>query len=59
MKPGEILQDPDFHTLPHIERLKVLWKVDPEYRKLHPTERWKVVKSIPTPPPQKRQEASE
>jgi hypothetical protein len=52
VKPEDVLSDPDFHGLPHIERLKVLYKLDPEYRRLHPRERWKVVKMIPTPPPQ-------
>jgi hypothetical protein len=49
-----VLTDPDFHALPDIERLKVLYHLDPEYRRLHPSERWKVIKLAPltpTPPP--------
>jgi hypothetical protein len=48
---GYVLRDPKFHALPDIDRLKVLYEIDPEYRKLHPEERWKVVHMIPTPPP--------
>ena len=56
MKPEDVLRDPDFHSLVDIERLKVLWKCDPEYRRLHPKERWKVITSlpklpVPSPPP--------
>ena len=59
MKLKQVFTDPDFHALPHIERLKVLYKLDPEYRKLHPVERWKVVTSIPTPPTPKINTAKE
>jgi hypothetical protein len=48
---AHVLKDPEFHALPHVERLKVLYEIDPEYRKLHPQERWKAVAMIPTPPP--------
>lgn len=51
LTPSEVLTDSDFHALPEIERLKVLYRIDPEYRRLHPRERWKVACSIPTPPP--------
>lgn len=49
--PSQVLSDPDFHTLPPIERLKVLYHIDPDYRKLHPRERWKVVNMVPPPAP--------
>lgn len=48
--PGDVLTDPDFHALPEIEKLKVLYQIDPDYRRLHPRERWKVVNMIPKPP---------
>lgn len=50
MTPSDVLRDPDFHALSEIERLKVLYKIDPDYRKMHPKERWKVVNMIPKPP---------
>lgn len=50
MNPSDVLTDPDFHALPDIERLKVLYTIDPDYRRLHPQERWKVIKMIPRPP---------
>lgn len=49
MTPFDVLHDPDFHALPDIERLKVLYKIDPDYRRMHPRERWKVVNMMPTP----------
>lgn len=55
MDIGDILSDPDFHALPEIERLKVLYQLDPDYRRLHPRERWKVVELaplMPSPPPE-------
>jgi hypothetical protein len=56
---SHILKDPEFHALPEIERLKVLYEVDPEYRKLHPRERWKATTMIPTPPPVIQNQRSE
>lgn len=50
MKASDVLTDPDFHALSEIERLKVLYHIDPDYRKLHPRERWKTVNMIPKPP---------
>lgn len=54
LTPASVLSDPDFHALPEIERLKVLYTIDPDYRHLHPRERWKVarlVSKVPVPPP--------
>lgn len=39
----DILHDPDFHSLRDFERLKVLYSIDPDFRALHPSERWKTV----------------
>jgi hypothetical protein len=57
MKRDDYLRDPEFHSLVEIERLKLLWKADPEYRRLTPKERWKVVCNlpklpVPNPPPE-------
>jgi len=50
--PFRVLTDPDFHQLPDFEKLKVLYTIDPEYRKLNPRERWKVVNMVPKSPTQ-------
>jgi len=47
MTHGEVLLDPDFHQLPEFEKLKVLYTIDQDYRRLHPRERWRVVNLIP------------
>ena len=50
---SDIFNDPNFHGLSEIERLKVLYTVDPQYRLLHPRDRWDIAKNahlIPTPP---------
>jgi hypothetical protein len=59
MSLKEIFTDPEFHELPEIERLKVLYKIDPEYRRMHPRERWRVVSMVPTPPPVNQNQRSE
>lgn len=61
MEIEDILSDPDFHSLRDFERLKVLYSLDPDYRALHPRERWKTVTTeltnylkssmAPLPPP--------
>ena len=53
LSTSDILTDPDFHVLRDFERLHVLYTVDPDYRRLHPSERWKVIeylKKSPQPP---------
>jgi hypothetical protein len=37
------LNDNRFYGLPEIERIKVLYTVDPLFRQMMPKERWKVV----------------
>ena len=42
-----------FHALRDFERLRTLYNADPDYRRLHPAERWKVIeylKKSPQPP---------
>jgi len=53
LNTSNILADPDFHALRDFERLHVLYTVDPDYRRLHPRERWKVIEYLqksPQPP---------
>ena len=50
MKREHILAHEEFQTMSDGNRMLVMHHLDPEYRKMKPKDRWKLICDVPRPP---------